>query len=115
MAGTKSKKSQKFVWELLAPRVNYLIGVFTSLEDAYDTACRLAEPNDSLEATKECMPLHYYDDRDRKGKEFYLIWDESVIDGYKDPPLLRITKLKLGKIYKDYDPRNETEEEEEDS
>ena len=115
MAGTKSKKSQEFVWELLAPRVNHLIGVFASLNAAYNTACKLAEPDSRVNETKKYMSLDYNDHRDRKGKEFYLIWDESVLGWYEDPPLFCITKLKLGKIYKDYDPKYETEEEDEDS
>ena len=112
MANKKTKNSPEYVWELVAPRVNHLLGVFPSLNAAHNTACKLAEPDDRVNETKKYMSLDYNDHRDRKGKEFYEIWDESVLGWYEDPPLFRITKLKIGKTYKDYDPKYETEEEE---
>ena len=102
MANKKTKNSPEYVWELLAPRVNHLLGVFPSLNAAYNTTCKLAEPDDRVNKTKKYMPLHYCDDRHENGKEYYEIWDESVLGWYEDPPLFSITKLKLGKVYKDY-------------
>ena len=102
MANKKTKNSPEYVWELLAPRVNHLFGVFPSLNSAYNAACKLSEPDQTLRETKRQMPLHYRDNRDVKGKEYYEIWDESVLGWYEDPPLFSITKLKLGKVYKDY-------------
>jgi hypothetical protein len=90
-----NKNSKKYVWELVAPQVDHLFGVFTSLDTAHDIVCKLCDDG-PVDETKEYMPLHYYDHRDKKGKEFYLIWDESVLGWYENPPLFRITKLKIG-------------------
>ena len=97
----KSKNSPEYVWELLAPQADYLFGAFTSLNAAYNAACKLAEPDQALKETKQQMPLHHHDNKNNK--EFYLLWDQSDGDWYKDAPLFRITKLKIGKVYKDYD------------
>ena len=110
MANKKTKNSPEYVWELLAPQTDHLFGAFTSLNAAYNAACKLAEPNQTLKETKQEMPLHHYNDKGKK--EFYLIWDESDGDWYKDPPLVRITKLKLGKTYTDYKHEVVIEEEE---
>ena len=74
-------------------------------------ASKLAEPDQTLKNTKQQMPLHYRDYRDVKGKEYYELWDESDGDWYKDAPLVRITKLKLGKVYTDYDKSRQIQEE----
>jgi hypothetical protein len=53
MANKKTKKSPEYVWELVAPRVNHLLGVFPSLNAAYNTTCKLAEPDDRVNKTKK--------------------------------------------------------------
>ena len=112
MANKKTKNSNEYVWALLAPRVNHLFGVFPSLDAAYNAACKLAEPDQTLKNTKQQMPLHYRDYRDVKGKEYYELWDESDGDWYHDPALFNITKLNTGKVYDDYKHEVVVEEEE---
>ena len=109
MANKKTENSPEYVWELLAPQTGHLFGAFTSLNAAYNAACKLAEPDQTLRETKKEMPLHHYNDKGKK--EFYLMWDESDGDWYKDAPLVRITKLKLGKVYTDYDKYRQIQEE----
>jgi hypothetical protein len=100
MANKKSKKNQEHVWELEAPQVNHIFGIFGSLEEAHNAACKVAEPDSPIDETKEYMPLHYYDGEG--GEKFYLIWDESLCGYYEEPADLRINRVMLGQV-KGYD------------
>ncbi len=96
MAKRKSTKNQKYVWELEAPQVNHIFGLFGSLEEAHNAACKVAEPESDLDEMKICMPLHHYDVEG--GEEFYLIWDETVGGYYEEPADLRINRIRLGEV-----------------
>jgi hypothetical protein len=96
MLRTKRKKNQEFVWELEAPQVNHIFGIFGTLEEAHNAACKVAEPDSPIDETKEYRPLHHYNGEGRG--EFYLIWDETVGGYYEEPAELSISKVQLGEV-----------------
>lgn len=96
MANKMRKKNREHVWELEAPQVNHSFGIFGSLEEAHNAACKVADPDSPIDETKEYMPLHHYDEEG--GGEFYLIWDETVGGYYDEPADLRINRVRLGQV-----------------
>ena len=96
MADKKSNEKQEFVWELEAPKVEHIFGLFGTLEEAHNAACKIYEPDSPIDETKEYMPLHQYEGEGEG--EFYLIWDETVGGYYEEPADLRINRVKLGKV-----------------
>jgi hypothetical protein len=94
----KVNKDNK-IWLVEACQVQHTIGIFETLEKAHNAICKECAPNSPLRQTKKYMPLHRYEDDNTKS-EYYLIWDETDGDWYKDAPMISISQLKLGKTYK---------------
>ena len=91
------KHKNQILWLVEACQVRYTLGIFNTLKQAHHAVCEVCEPDSHVKETKQYMSLHRYEDNSTQS-DYYLIWDETDGNWYRDEPIFSISQFKLGNI-----------------